>query len=373
MKNIKKIPFLALALALLTACGGKSENEKAENAPNEELTEITAEQFKMSEMELGEPSLQQFQNQVACKGYIVAPANSIAKVSTPIPGSVNEIRCKNGDFVRMGQVICTISGNDFLSLQQDFAESAARYSKAKLDFERAKALRAEKIGAEKDYLAMQSDFKAATASYNALKAKINAIKLDAAQIENGHMYPSFPVVSPISGYVTKTSAVIGQYADMQNELVEVVNINGLQLQLSVFETDIHKIKSGQTVRFGASGSTSKNMSATLITVGKTINPDTKVIDCIARIDKASDVQLVNQSFVEAVVIASERSAKALPVSALKKVDNQYFIYMLEKKDGENYLLKKIPVEIGTSDGNFTEILSEIPEGKQIVVRGIETL
>ena len=50
-----------------------------------------------------------------------------------------------------------------------------------------------------------------------------------------------------------------------------------------------------------------------------------------------------------------------------------FIYVLERKEGEKYLLKKTPVEVGASDNNFTEILSGLPAEKQIVVRGIETL
>ena len=373
MKDLKRISLIALALVLLAACGSKTADKKTENAPKEELIELTQQQFKTSGMELGEPSMQSFSDEVACKGYIIAPPNSMARVSTPIPGVVNAIHCKTGDFVRSGQVVCTISGNEFLSLQQDFAETAARFSKSKLDYERARALREEKIGSEKDFIAVQSEYKTVLASYNALKVKINAIRLDAARIENGQMYTSFPVVSPISGYVTKTSAVIGQYADMQNELVEIVNINGLQLQLAVFETDVQKLRAGQTVHFGISGSTSKSLGAMLITVGKTINPDTKVIDCIARIDRASDVQLVNQSFVEATVIVSDKTAKALPVSALQKVDKAYFIYVLELKEGEKYLLKKTPVEVGASDNNFTEILSGLPADKQIVVRGIETL
>lgn len=372
MKDLKRLSYIAIIL-LLASCGGKTADKQTENAPKEELIELTQEQFSTSGMELGEPSMQSFRDAVACKGYITAPPNSMARVSTPIPGVVNAIRCKTGDFVRAGQVVCTISGNEFLSLQQDFAETAARFSKSKLDYERANALREEKIGSEKDFIAIQSEFKAITASYNALKTKINAIRLDAARIENGQMYTSFPVVSPISGYVTKTSAVIGQYADMQNELLEIVNINGLQLQLSVFETDVQKLRAGQAVLFGISGSTSKTLSATLVTVGKTINPDTKVIDCIARINRASDVQLVNQSFVDAAVIVNNKSAKALPVSAVQKVDKAYFIYVLERKEGEKYLLKKTPVEVGASDNNFTEILSGLPANKQIVVRGVETL
>ena len=83
--------------------------------------------------------------------------------------------------------------------------------------------------------------------------------------------------------------------------------------------------------------------------------------------------LVNQSFVEAAVIVSNKSVKALPVSAVQKVEKTNFIYVLERKEGEKYLLKKTPVEVGASDNNFTEILSGLPAEKQIVVRGIETL
>ena len=157
---------------------------------------------------------------------------------------------------------------------------------------------------KKDFIAIQR-IQTILASYNALKTKINAIRLDAARIENG------PNVHPISGgfahqrVCNQTSAVIGQYADMQNELVEIVNINGLQLQLAVFETDVQKLESWTSGAFRNIRQHSKSLGATLVTVGKTINPDTKVIDCIARIDRASDVQLVNQSFVDAAVIVNK--------------------------------------------------------------------
>ena len=110
MKDLKRLSYIAIIL-LLASCGGKTADKQTENAPKEESIELTQEQFTASGMELGEPSMQSFRDEVACKGYITAPPNSMARVSTPIPGVVNAIRCKAGDFVRAGQVVCTISGN----------------------------------------------------------------------------------------------------------------------------------------------------------------------------------------------------------------------------------------------------------------------
>ena len=374
MKTTKNILICALLLLFLFSCGKKVESESvATETAETNLIDITSEQFKTNGMQLGKASLQTFTDQVACKGFLFAPANGIAKVSSPIAGTVQNIRFKIGDFVRQGQVVCYISGSEFLSLQQQFAEASANYQKAKVDYERAKALLAEKIGAEKDFTASESLYKASFASYNALKARIQVLRINPAQIENGQMYTSFPVVSPISGFITKTGAVIGQYVDVQNELAEVVNVNSLQLQLSVFEMDVNKLRVGQKVLFGVSGNGSDSMKATLTTVGKTINPDTKTVDCIAKIDDPYRSKLVNQSYVEAKIEVNDLETKALPTEAVQKQEKEYFVFVLEKQEGDKYFLKKTKVEAGKSNNSFIEILSGLPVDKQVVLGGVETL
>lgn len=374
MKTTKHILIYVLTLLFFFSCGKKSESDgETQVSEDESLIEITSEQFKTSEMQLGEPTLQTFTDEVSCKGFLFAPANGIAKVSTPIAGTVENIRFKIGDFVRQGQTVCNISGNEFLSLQQQFAEASANYQKAKIDYERMKALRAEKIGAAKDFTAAESLYKASFASYNALKTRIQALRLNPTRIESGQMYSSFPVVAPISGFITKTGAVIGQYVDMQNELAEVVNVHNLQLQLSVFEMDVNKLRVGQKVRFGVSGSGAGSMNATLSTIGKSINPDTKTIDCVAKITDADQNKLVNQSYVEAKIQVNDLEAKALPAEAVQKIANEYFVYVMEKQEDTTYFLKRTKVETGKSNNAFIEILSGLPVDKKVVVSGVETL
>jgi len=372
MNTTKQVLIYTLLSLLLFSCGKKTESDsEATETTEANLIVITSEQFKTSGMQLGEPSLQAFTDEIACKGFLIAPADGIAKISVPIAGTVDNIVVKIGDFVRQGQVVCNISGSEFLGLQQQFAEASTNYQKAKLDYERAEALRAESIGAEKDFTALESIYKISFASYNALKARIQALRIDPSRIENGQMYTSFPVAAPISGFITRTGAVIGQYVDMQNELAEVVNVNSLQLQLSVFETNLQRLRVGQKVRFNVCGRWSESMEATLITVGKTINPDTRAIDCIARIGDADRSKLVNQSYAEAKILVDNVETNALPADAVQKEENEYFVFVLDKQENENYFLKKTKVEVGKINDSHIEIVGGLPEGKQVVLSGVD--
>lgn len=370
MKKITQYLLMLLITGGMFSCNGKKTESTV--SADEGLIEITPEQFKSSDMRLGAMELQTFHDRVMCKGYVSVPANAMSRVCPSIAGKIVDIRYKLGDFVPAGRVIATISGNDFMALQQSFAESAAAYSKAKLDYERAQSLWAEKIGAKKDFLAAQTYYRSAYASYQSLRSRINALGINPTRIENGRMYTSYPVVAPISGYLTKINAVIGQYIDVETDIAELVNLNALQLKVSVYEADVRRIKTGQSVLFGRTGSNSRNLQARLITISKTVNPETKMVDCIAKISKSNATDLVNDSFVEAEIIVDTRKAQALPVTAVQKEGNSNFVYILEKHKDTNYMLKKTSVNVGATDGRYIEIKTQLPN-KEIVLQGIDMM
>lgn len=372
MNKINFTLILIYALILLQGCKSRDVDESSD-ANDESIIVLTTEQFKASGMELGNPIPQTFEDEVLCNGYITAPSNYIATVSSPIPGIVESIHCKIGDYTTKRQIIYHISGNEFLSLQQEFAEAAAIYYRTKLDLNRAEALRAEKIGSEKSYIATETENRAAFANYNALKARIKALNIDPNQIENGQMYSSFPVISPIIGYVTKTDAVIGQYVDYKDQLVEIVNTNELQLQLSVYDRDIYKLKSGQTVNFSIGDNTEQNLTAELINIGQTIDQDKKTILCLARINKKNDLKLMNREFVNASIIIAEKQGFALPLSAIQKTGTDYFVFVLVNHENDKYHLRKQKITIGKINKHYIEILDNISNDGKIILKGIDTL
>ena len=375
---MKRLGIILCAFTLLVAlpgCGdGKNTTNEAETLAEGQI-EITTEQFKTGAMEIGAPAMHTFSEEISCRGYLTAPSGAMAKVSSPVSGAVQSVLFKLGDPVRKGQTLCTVSGNEFLSLQQQYAEAAALYQKAKADYERMKALQAENIGAKKDYLSAGSVFKSATASYNALQARIRTLHIDPNRIENGQMYSSFPIVSPISGHITGEGVVIGQYIDPSSEIARVVDTSRLHLRLSVFDADLPRLSVGQTVHFYHNSTPGETYTATLTTIGKAVNPETKSVDCIAQIapdDKGG--RLAADSYVEAAITVSQKEALALPLTAVQKEGNDYFVFVVEGQKEGNYILSRTPIKAGLSDKEYIELLDGLPMGaKQVVTKGIATL
>jgi len=363
---------LAAMILIASGCGKPVKTVEEADTETSSLIQVSLKQFEAESMETGKVTLHYFTDEVTCNGYIAAPANGIAQISTPISGIVESIRCSMGDNVRKGQVMAMISSNELMIIQQDFAESSAILKKLKLDYERSKSLYEEKIGAEKDFIAIESEYKGMLTRYNSLKLRLQMLKLDVARIEAGDLYAEFPLISPINGYVTSQNMILGQFVEQQKNLVEIIDVNQLQLQLSVFENDISKLKNGQNVRFSALSETSATHTASLNSISKTINPESKTILCTARIINQGGLNLINRSFVEAHIQVDKKEANALPSEAVLKSGKEYYLFKVVKSDKQYYYLKKVKVEIGKISDGFTEIVGE-QDFTDVLVKGAYNL
>jgi cobalt-zinc-cadmium efflux system membrane fusion protein len=103
-----------------------------------------------------------------------------------------------------------------------------------------------------------------------------------------------------------------------------------------------------------------------------IHPETKTINCIAKITKETDFNFINRSFIEAKIFLDQTEAKALPSNALLKSDQQYFVLVHEKTDDLYYYLRKVKVSTGRISNGFTEIIDGEKLSK-VVVQGVYNL
>jgi membrane fusion protein, heavy metal efflux system len=366
------ISIFLLFLLFNTGCGNSPETNGDNTNDAAQLILLTQKQIDSEGIEFGEITKHVFEERVLCNGYIKAPANGIAKVSTPISGKVESINCVLGDFVRKGQVLCRLSSNEFMILQRDFAETSVILGRLKADYKRSKTLYNEKIGAEKDFRAIESDFKAMTTKYMALKIWLETLKLNVSKIENGDLYSTFPVVAPIKGYVTDLDLILGQFTMQEKDLVEIVNIDKLQLQLSVYEDDISKLKPGQLVQFKSLGEQELSHAATLVSIGKAISIDSRTIQCIANISNEVGKDFMNRSYVEASLIVNQSEANALPDEAILKSVEGNYVFVVDKSDGETSYLRKVFVTIGRNSNAYSEIITGEFNGK-ILIKGVYNL
>lgn len=364
--------LFTLMIFIAGGCGNQSATEQETEEESGDRIEISIAQFEGDSMKIGELSIQKFEDEVFCNGNIIAPTNGIAQISTPISGIVESISCSMGDYVQKGKTLCMISSNELMVIQQEYTETSARLKQLKTEYERSKSLYDEKIGAEKDFIATESDYKVMLSKYQSLKLRLQLFKLNISKIEAGELYSLFPVISPISGYITSQNMVLGQFIEQQKSLVEIVDVNQLQLQLSVFEKEIGKLKTGQNILFKTMGETAALHTAMLISISKTIDPVSKTILCLAKITDKKGLNLVNRSFIEARIAVNHKEANALPTEAILKSGKDYFVYTVEKSDKQAYFLRKQKIEIGKTSNGFTEITGDTDFTK-VLIKGVYNL
>ena len=365
-------PFCMSLIFIISGCGESSKTTEKTTEEPENLIQVTVQQFKEDNMQSGEITRRSFEEEVSCNGYISATPNGLAQVSAPVSGIVGSISCAIGDNVRKGQVLARISSNELMILQQEFTESAAKLKRLKLDYERGKSLYDEKIGAEKDFIAIESEYKSMLSKNSSLKLRLQLLKLDVTKVESGDLYAEFPLIAPISGYITIQNLILGQFVEQQKSLVEIVDVSQLQLQLSVFENEIGKLRTGQNLQFNTAGEPSVIHTATLTSISKTINPETKTILCTAKITSIKGSSLINNSFVEARIGVNRKEANALPTEAILKSEKDHYVYQIVKSDSQAYSLRKVKVEIGMAFEGFTEIIGGEPL-TNILIKGVYNL
>jgi cobalt-zinc-cadmium efflux system membrane fusion protein len=190
--------------------------------------------------------------------------------------------------------------------------------------------------------------------------------LDVEKIEKGEFYHSYPIKSPMNGFVSTIGISLGQYVEPQQTIAEIIDNNSFQLKLYVFEKNIDKINIGQTVEFYTSANKGQKYQATLNAIGKIIMPDSKSIECYSTIANHKSINLVSNQFVEGEIFASIDSVLAVPETALIQSENEQYILMFEKEENAILYFSKTKVNAGRKANNYIELIGSNPLKKLLL-------
>ncbi|MBN1144179.1 MAG: efflux RND transporter periplasmic adaptor subunit [Bacteroidales bacterium] len=343
--------MIILSGSMLLSC--RSKNEQQEQVTD--LIEITRSQFDSEKMTLDTPKRVVFYEYVDFTGMVTPALNASAEISLSVPGIVNRILCNTGQYIAKGQPMMEIGGNDMIDMQRDYAESSASLLQLSSEYQRLRDLFNDHIGSQKELIQAESLYKSEKARNTALKIKLEQLGLDAKKIEEGNFSYSYQVTSPIGGYVAKINATLGQYIEQQRIIAEVVNVSRFQLKLSVFEKDIHRLKSNHQVIFNFAGDKNKSFHARLLTVGKSINSESKAIECMAKIEDLHVVNPVNNQYAEGRIVVDSVYALSVPVEAVLKSGEDRYVLCLERETKEKYYFNKVKINTGQSNNENVEI------------------
>jgi len=367
--------YILLFSMVLVACGNSEKKETTipETETNKNEIRLTKAQFEGEKMVLGALAEYNFNETVKVNGMIDVPPRNKSSVTTFIGGYITKTPLLIGDTVKKGQLLVTLENTEFVEIQQNYLEVAEQLNYLKSEFNRQKTLFDEKITSEKNYLKAESAYKSNLAHYNGLRKKLQMMHLNPSKVEQGQISSTINLYAPISGNITKVNVSNGTYVAPSDVILEIVDIDHIHLELSVFEKDILKIKKGQKILFKIPETSNKTYEAEVHLVGTTIDDQTRRIKVHAHVDNEKENFIVGM-FVDADIIVDSKKALGLPNEAIIENENNLFVLTLKEENATDFYFEKVKLVTGKQTETNIEIINtEALKEKQIVVKGTTML
>jgi HlyD family secretion protein len=184
------------------------------------------------------------------------------QVGTQVSGTIATLGADFNDQVRQGQTIATLDQAVFTSqvtqaeatvirLRAELERAKVQLEDARVKLNRAEQLAGRQLIAAQEVDTARSDAKVAEVSVAAAQAQLDQAQaaLEQARVNLSHTV----IVSPVSGIVLSRNVEVGQTvaAGLQAPTLFVIarNLDTLQLNARVDESDVGRVKPGQPVTF----------------------------------------------------------------------------------------------------------------------------
>lgn len=310
---------------------------------------------------------------VKSNGQLAVPPASSAEVTAIIGGNVKEIKVFHGDNVRKGQLLAVLKHPDYITLQEEFAETANNVEFLKLEFERQKKLFENNVGAGRDYQQAKAEYNTAKAKHEGLKSRLQLLNISPDKVLEGGISNTITINSPINGYVNEVNIKVGTYVDAKNKLFSISDNSAIHADFMVYEKDVHLIKEGQKINFTVSNRPGEELTATIFAIGKEFEANSRAVHVHAKINEKIS-GLIPGMYITGNLDTDEKYTRTLPNDAIVAEGTKSYIFILDHEDDDDVAEKKmafrmIEVIPGLKDDGYTEVqlINPLPEDTQIVM------
>lgn len=346
MNSVLKYSAFVFSIALLASCSGEQENSIKQVAPIPVVVST--------------PSANG-QTVVTASGQVTSDRTAI--ISTRVMGFVNKVFVKNGDAVKQGQLLATINSEDILAKRAQATamvkEAEAALEQAKRDYDRFTELYKQQSASSKEYENI-------TLHYESVKSKTEAARQMQREADAMLVYTN--LTAPFSGVVVQKNIEAGSMANPGVPLFVIEQPGKYEVQASVSEQDIAKIKKGSaaTVTFKSTG---KSVLGVVTEVSPSSSFTGGQYALVVSIPDKETKGLYSGMSVN-VLIAATSDAQTqtddvirIPVAAVIYRDQLTGIYTVT--DNNTALLHWI--RLGKRTGNEVEVLSGLTAQERLIL------
>ena len=298
-------------------------------------------------------------------------------VGTQVSGIVNKLYVDYNSTVTKGQIIAEL---DKVNLISELKSAQANLSSAEsdLEYQTANFNRYQKLYDKG--LVSADDYEQARLSYKKAKETVVTSEENVATAETNLGYAT--ITSPIDGVVLSKAVEEGQTVAASFETPELFTIaqdlTNMQVVADVDEADIGDVKEGERVTFTVDAYPDDTFEGEVTQVRQEATEDNNVITYEVVISAPNaDLKLKPGLTANVTIYTLEKTdVLSVPSKALRLSPTEETVgskKIVDNTKGKNKVwtlgdkeITAVQVEIGTSDGINTEILSGITEGTHVI-------
>ena len=306
----------------------------------------------------------------------IEPVTSVT-VGTQVSGIVSKLYVDYNSVVKKGQVIAELDRTNLIS-ELNTAKANLASSESSMAYEKANYNRYKTLYDKG--LVSADEYESALLSYRKAMEDVNAKRESVKKAQTNLGYAT--ITSPIDGVVLSKSVEEGQTVAASFNTPELFSIaqdlTDMRVIADIDEADIGGVKEGQRVSFTVEAFPDDHFEGQVTQVRQQATTESNVVTYEVVISAPNKELKLKPGLTANVTIFTmeKNDVMAVPSKALRFIPTEALLekgQTISDCEGdhkvwtlENNTFKAHKVEIGTSNGVMTEIISGIPEGMEIL-------
>ncbi|MEW5681264.1 MAG: efflux RND transporter periplasmic adaptor subunit [Pseudomonadota bacterium] len=310
-----------------------------------------------------QPKQQALAQQLVLSGSLTAQQD--AALSSRTAGLVANLAVDVGAEVSKGQPLLKL---DSTLAEYELAQQQATYNAALVGEAEAERLvtEAEQLSARQ--LLPQTELTLRRAAL--AQAQADTARAKAALAQQQEVVARHTLTAPFAGVIARRFTDVGEWVNLGTPVLQLVSLNPLLLDLQVPQEYFSQLNSLRRVEVVPDLQSGQRLAATLsaaVPVG-----DAGARSFLARFSVNSAQQVLLPGSSASATLYFERDDSTVlvvpPDALLRHPDGNYSLFSIKDKKAQRHL-----VQLGKTSEQGVEILSGLPAGQPVVIRGNETL
>lgn len=296
-------------------------------------------------------------------------AAETSQLAAQMMGNIVEIRVREGDHVKRGQVMAVIDDAQpraaldhavaaDLAAQQEISASESEFTLAEATLKRYQTLYEKKSVSPQEFDEIKARYQAAQARREMARAGQAQAKAALQQARTAVGYAH--IVAPFDGLVTEKKADLGTLSSPGMPIFTVEDLRHYRLETTVNETDLRYVRQGQQVSVSIDALGDRELKGKVLEIVPAADPASRSF--LVRVKLPSDPALRSGLFGRAQFTRGERTALLIPRSAIVERGQLQGIYVLD----QNRIAGLRYVTLGKISARQVEVLAGLQAGEMLI-------